>query len=169
MSDPQEVYEQARRHRYDLETEIRNEVEAARRQHLRAASEAENAVRAQYEDRLREAHKAESRAREALDAARVAEANNKTFAGLSVGAKVVEWTRGISWSGPLRKSGRVGVLDVWTPESEHPENQRWLPSAGDFYVRILDKSGKPSKRFDRLHGAYLGCWHPEGVTPEGAK
>jgi hypothetical protein len=89
---------------------------------------------------------------------------------LALGTRMFEWENGRSYFGSRdfqwSKTGRTGIIQVWTPETKHPENLRWgLPNVGDLYIRVLKVDGTESLKFESLRGNYKSTWMPEGKKP----
>lgn len=94
-------------------------------------------------------------------AAKIASAAERAPA--PVGSRFCEWSYGRSYYG---KTGVVGVLEVFTHESKHPNNRRFgLASPGDFVIRHLKKDGTPSLNYTRWSVDCPHGWFPEGVDP----
>lgn len=88
------------------------------------------------------------------------------------GTKVVEWCKDYRRyysdkdEPPLQRTGRVGVVELATPETEYAENiGSWaMPRVGERFVRLLKKDGKPGKVIERK----AENWFEAGVDPRVA-
>jgi hypothetical protein len=113
--------------------------------------------------RLEEANRLESETRQAVDAERERIALTGAGSKYALGTKLIEW-ESRCWGGPLRPTGRCGVVEAITSTSKHPLNLRYgRASIGEFVIRFLLKDGGRSLRYDRLDSAY--GWHLEGMDP----
>ena len=143
-----------------------------------AAAKIKAELAAKYDAPLAELAAAEAAARAALDAARVAAA--AATPGVPKGV-LIEWDRLESrrynrdWA--MRRTGRRGVIEVVTADTEWPGNigSYRRPDPGGFILRLLKKDGTPSLLFERWtppteEGMTWGSarWVPEGEKPEGA-
>ena len=158
---------------WTLEREAKRAVQSAKAPHYAAAEAAEITVHNAYLDRLIDARKAAAEAQAALDAHNIEQATSKTYAGLVAGTRLVQWQTTSRWGGKVEPIEVArGTLEVWTRESEYPANIRHgHPKPGDFYIRITNKDGSPSKWFERFGWALsdkesLSDWLPEGTTPK---
>lgn len=94
---------------------------------------------------------------------------------LPVGTKVYEWqTQFSSWHemkpSEYRLTGRVGVIEVVTSQTVFPANLRYSkPSVGSWIIRLLDKSGNPTKKFVTGIGGWHGRSLPRDWCPEGKR
>lgn len=111
-------------------------------------------------------------AREALDAARLAEGRER-LADLPRGV-LVEWAQEqTSWSrstGPVKPTGRRAVLEVVGPHFRAPAGRvHGLPRQGEVILRLLKKDGSPAPPFEELPRSWEGpdawrrWWLPAGV------
>lgn len=112
--------------------------------------------------RLSEVYAAAS---DAVAAAKEQAALDGKCAPYPIGTKLYEW-ESQDWSGSRwSQTGNVGVIEVWTAESERSANNTYsLPSRGDYCIRVLKADGTPSKRVITM--ALANNWHPEGWKPK---
>lgn len=104
------------------------------------------------------------KAREAFEAAREAAASEKPWT-YPPGTRMVEWEyrfRFHTKPSDRKLTGRVGVLEIITANSEHGNRADYRQAGrGDMVVRILKKNGSPSKMY--VSGWDLNRWVPEGT------
>lgn len=103
------------------------------------------------ETRLRR-EKEEAEEREAIAAPR----------DVPIGAQVEEWKpkRLGPWrTGPKEPTGRKGILEVITADSQHPGNKT-NARRGDVVVRLLKKDGKPSRNYIHNKWSIDNEWIP---------
>lgn len=112
-------------------------------------------------------------AKRALDLA-TAEAAKAEHAA-KIGARYVEWRnktkRHNTWDPvrriPWERTGRVGIVDVFDPDT-NVRNKWSRPNSGDLYIRPLLKSGKPGADVIKFDSYDSEEWFPEGVHPTEA-
>lgn len=106
-------------------------------------------------------------ARVALDEALEARALTGEGAPYPLGTKLYEWERK-KWAREWALTGRVGVMEGFTRQSEQPDSlQHGRARIGDYVVRVLKKDGTPSKLYiNRFHWRN---WLPEGIQHPDAK
>lgn len=125
----------------------------------KAGDAARAKARAEYDDRIRIARMVRLEAKTARDTAAVALAAGASGRAVPVGARVEEWRKKEvggwrkEWTNQLVATGRRGIVEVFTPQSEYPDNRgAWRrPRIGDFVIRLLKKDGSPSKDVISLH------------------
>ncbi len=101
------------------------------------------------------------------------------------GSRVIEWDNGedpLRWedgtacdSGVprlFRPTGRLGVVELWSPDSLRRSNLKRLPPCGSKVIRVLRKDGSQSVDFIRIASYRKGYvyrlsihWHSEGFDP----
>jgi hypothetical protein len=156
------VYAKAVKVVEELEQELRARKRRAEDEFEAAFHEATKADRDRIEALRRESYEA----KEAWEDAKIEQAAQDEKA-LPVGTVLVEWKRsGYYGGGPSKPTGRKGVVNIWTRQSDHPGNLRWgLPEVGDRYIRVLKKDGTPSRNFEKLSD-WKASWLPEGTEPK---
>lgn len=85
-----------------------------------------------------------------------------------VGTKLFEW-KTERWGRVMRKTGKVGVTEIFTRESVVAGNvpSYRVPAIGKEIIRLLKKDGTPSSKFDLL--TEYSRFYPEGVDPNEAR
>lgn len=161
--------EKAARAAYIARTKVEDESHEWRVPRERAALEAIMAEHNRlFGAKIKAAREAEWEANRAHEAA-MAKAAAANTGWLPVGTKVFEWVRPGRWARagePMRKSGRVGVVEVCTHESFFAGNARYSrPSVGQVFVRLLKKDGSPSLKVVEGWRLCREDWLPEGVSP----
>lgn len=154
----------AQKERGDFENKLRSEFNAALSRSLREKG---------YDRRLYDAMTAESQAREALEKEKTRIALEETKHPYPLGTRMVEWEylhRHSYVFNPAdrRLTGKVGILEVITPTSEHPTSTvRSRARPGDLVIRLLKKDGSPSKLYvivpSRTRTWGQMYWVPEGT------
>ncbi len=171
---PTERAESAAREAYSVACNVVHKAEQAlgdRRSKERADFEAALARETQDEqDAINKLRALRGEAEVAYNEARFAVGVEKAHASATPpGTRLVEWSTGTGWSyqrHELRPTGRTGIVEVWSHDSEHRDNIRWgLPETGDLIVRVLKKGGGRSRDFAKLDG-WRSDWLPEGVSPK---
>lgn len=154
LAELQDAVQAARTARYEVE---------ARR--MKARADAMGAIRAQFADEMENAHltlvAAESAVMLELDRlARTGEG-----AALPVGTLAVEWSLPKWQRRPWIKTGRSGVIEMVTLDSEFPAN-RAKPWIGSTILRIRNKDSRLGKLYERVSTAsWPYGWFEEGVDP----
>jgi len=127
---------------------------------------------AKYKDRVR---RAEEEARAAEDAwnRRKVELAAEAKHPYPLGTIMVEWRWNNAVSNATSKNpasreltGRKGVLEIITPESEHPSSwSDWKRArVGDLVIRSLKSDGKPGRSYLGTNRTWdLDHWVPEGT------
>lgn len=128
-------------------------------------------IDAAYKSELEAAQKCECEAEDAVLTEREKTAQSGIGAKWPVGTKLVEWAHPYRrYGGPSRepraRTGRVGVVEAITRQSEHPSNLADYSRAivGSFVIRLQKKDGSPSKQYIPIR-SYLGGWFREDVDP----
>jgi hypothetical protein len=113
---------------------------------------------------LRAAEATELAATKVLEEAKDAERLANVKLPYPVGTVLLEWKFYSSWSDELQLSGKRGVIEVITAESQHPGNISAYSRAsiGTVVVRYLKADGKPSRNYSAW-SAMSRPWSPEGV------
>lgn len=136
------------------------------RELLNAAGEKIRAdLEAKYGEQITEALRAERAADVALKTALIADATRR-LADMPQGM-LVKWDWRTS-GGPKCPVAR-GRLEVCTFDSQFPINKTWsTPHPGQIFIRLLNKTGEPGLRFERLYygDSIPSNWLPEGETPK---
>lgn len=126
----------------------------------------------------KEAWELRSAATKAVEEARVAYAMTGVTSPFPIGTKLFEWQRPRTYSfhnrsgRKLEPTGKVGIIEVITPTSEHPDNvSSWRAAeAGDLVIRTLRKDGTPGKSYEKsVSYAAQNSWFPAGVDPNTIK
>ncbi len=142
----------------------RKAIETERDKFIQAALEAAKEEWAQRNgDRLDAASIEIARLQNLRYDARLAEANSRY--GNYVGTKLHEWKdTGRHGRTNVIKTGRVGVLAIWTRLSPRPSNlaSYSIPVAGTLYIRLLKKDGTESTQFETIGGFNFDWRHPDG-------
>jgi len=152
--------------------QYQHKIEADKERQLRAAEERIERELKPRREHLADLRRIEVDAVAAWHSAKIEDTRQRAGKGgmFAIGTSMAEWKNGRSYFGSPRydwsKTGRVGTIQIWTPETSYPENQRWgLPSPGDLFIRILKKDGKESLNYETLRGNFKGTWMPEGQKP----
>lgn len=123
-----------------------------------------------------DSHGAElARATEILHTAREARIAAEEALGLSgknapypLGTELMEW-KSSSYgfrSNPHRLTGRRGVVEAITRESQHPATKKYdRASIGEFVIRIVKKDGSKSKDYGKFD-KWKAVWLPPGQEPK---
>lgn len=166
----QAVYD-ANRRASELSSEYENAISERVREATVAARKEFEPLQARYVEANKEAYAA----REALDEAKENEAMTGKDLKHPIGTRMLEWRApkyGYAYDQTKKPTGLVGVIEVWTRDSESPDNfsNYRIPHRGDAAIRILKKDGAPSRKFERASsgGDFYG-WYPEGVNPNKEK
>lgn len=126
---------------------------------------------AEYGERLRALIQAERDAEQAYLAEKEKDAAKD--APYPIGTKMVEWTepyRSFYNEVPKKPTGRTGVIELVTRETQHPANLRYgKASVGSYVIRLLKKDGTPSLSYVELGAWRTGTWLPEGKEPKQPK
>jgi hypothetical protein len=81
---------------------------------------------------------------------------------------VFEWRHSYG-IGNKRLTGRRGIFEVCTPETEFAGNvgSYRRPKPGDIFIRVLKKDGTPGLAFEtkNWNGKFSSNWLPEGKEP----
>lgn len=111
-------------------------------------------LREAYRERRRLASIALTDAQRAVEAAKIAEANNHPLIGKKVSKTITEaYARGTK----TRDIVTFGIVEVMAPGVEMPGNvSHWrLPNHGEVFVRLLKADGKPGLKIENLHSRWV--------------
>lgn len=102
-----------------------------------------------------------------LTSAKESQAMSGDGAPYPLGTQLVEWKRPSTYGpAPMKLTGRKGVVEAITRESEHPNNRSCSRAEiGDFVIRVLKNDGTRSKQYETFVG-YRSQWLPEGKKPK---
>lgn len=153
--------------------ELKEKRDEEKRKRLSLASEAINSDLANvYGEKLSALYDAQLAAEQAERDALTTRALSGEGAPFPLGTKMAEWSRGYSHSHALKLTGKVGVIEAVTEQSEFPENMgSWRrPAIGSFVIRMVKKDGSKSLKTVSAGGSdFRYYWRPEGVDPNTEK
>lgn len=88
-----------------------------------------------------------------------------------IGTKLVEWkVNRYIFPNRKEKTGRIGIVEIFTNESRQSKIIRWgKAKRGDFVVRILKRNWEPSTNCETNKWNIENYWFPEGVDPNQQK
>lgn len=123
---------------------------------------------AKYTEKIDKAREALRVAKEQHESAVEARALAGVELPYPIGTRLVEWEMKRYPVNGYVKTGRIGMVEVCTRKTEHPDNMRWSrPRLGDWFVRHLKKDGTPGKQYEIR---WKENWLPEGMEhPRAAK
>lgn len=88
-----------------------------------------------------------------------------------VGQRLYEWSKGRWGLGPYGKTGKVGIVEPWTPALKDMRKIGWGHS--ELVIRHLKKDGTVGKVYEYASlnedGTAVYDWYPEGVDPNKEK
>jgi len=85
----------------------------------------------------------------------------------SVSARSAFRPDGVNTGASLIATGRLGVYEIISSESQHPDSIAFPADIGTHVIRILKKDRTPSKN----HRKFIGideppyCWFQQGIDP----
>lgn len=170
LAEAQRRYHDAGRDLDRLDDEEDAAIKAATDPLRERIAELEQSIKAEFRPKFKEAVALRNAAQAEVDRFKVEIATAERSGG--VGKRYVQWKHAKHdryGRGPM-KPGRIGVVQVWTSESEYPDNTLRLqrPNHGDLYLRLLNKDGSESKRFEKSWQRWSD-WYPEGVDPNAVE
>lgn len=144
---------------------LKHAIEAARREEIRRAEDEFDSACLPLKSKLKDLEMEERAIQEEIDRAVEAESREKDNAPFPIGTKLYEWKKGRWHFDKYKKTGQVGVVDVWGVDTKFPENMRFHPLVGRYFIRILKNDGTESLKFAEF-GSYRSLWFPEGQEPK---
>lgn len=87
-------------------------------------------------------------AKKAFDEERSRLAKEKPGHPYPLGTVMCEWEYESKWSRKMAKTGKEGIFEIVTNETQFPKNIEYRKEIGSYIVRILKKDGTPSLRID---------------------